>query len=111
VPAIDHRAVTVDDVDEPSLAVGHWNWNGRRAAFFRLEDVVPGDEVLLGARRWVVERVVRGLAPTACEGDLVLRTPPHLRWRTWVRTWDLQPDVDPERTHLQVAVGCRRFGP
>jgi hypothetical protein len=110
VPAIDHRVVTVDDVERPSLVVGHWNWNGRRGAFLRLEDVAPGDEVQLGARSWVAERTVRGVAPVACGGDLVLRTPQHLRWPPWVRSWDLPASVDPERQHLEVAVGCRAIG-
>ena len=114
VPPLDHRAVSVagDAEDGPLVVVGHWQWAGHFAAFLRLEELQPGDDVELAdgdgaTRRFVVTGVRRGPAPLPRPANeppaLLLLSPPHLRWKPWCADWD-DPDLDPERTFVQVAV-------
>ena len=110
-PPLDHRAVAVATIGHDRLvAVGHWQWAGHVAAFLRLDDLGPGDEVALTGdgepRHWSVTSVDRGAAPLALpHAGLVLLTPPHPRWRPWCHDWG-QPDLDPEATPVQVVVAA-----
>ena len=108
-PPLDHRGVTIARRDDDRLlVVGHWQWAGHFAAFLRLDALAPGDEVLLtdgrSTRDFAVFDVQRGVAslPVA-DAPLTLLTPPHRRWAPWCREWGL-PDLDPERTPVQVVV-------
>ena len=110
-PPLDHRGVSVATRDDDRLrlvVVGHWQWAGHFAAFLRLDALEPGDEVLLteGKRTqpFAVVDVRRGVAPLPLpDAPLTLLTPPHRRWAPWCREWGV-PDLDPERTPVQVVV-------
>ena len=109
VPSLNQRRVAVADEEHPDVFIGHWQWAGRYGAFLRLDAVGIGDEVeLLGHqdRRLRVGMVVRGRAPLRVrhsQRQVVLMTPPHLRWRPWCLDWG-DPELDPERTPVQVVV-------
>ena len=117
VPPLDHRAVTIGGrrANGPVVVVGHWQWAGHFAAFLRLEQLRPGDDLELAeaadadVRRFVVTAVRRGRAPLPRPKEeaaaLLLQSPPHFRWKPWCAEWG-EPDLDPERTPVQVAVAA-----
>ena len=109
-PPLDHRGVSVAERDGRIVVVGHWQWAGHFAAFLRLEDLGPGDEIeLTGAGTFAVQSVARGVAPVGLpeSAALTLLTPPHHRWPPWCREWGL-PGLDPEATPVQVVVAADR---